>query len=93
MSSGKQLDANKVSGTSPGPCVQIGLRVPDAAHLIGSTPGFIETQLRSGVLPYRMIGQERIIAYEDLRKFFESIPVETGSRREPVQATRARKVA
>ncbi len=85
---------NNTSPTSPGvPCPKIGVRPPDAADLIGATPGYIEQQMRDGLLPYRMVGGTRVIAVEDLKAHFDSIPKETGKRREPVAATQARKAA
>jgi len=61
--------------------------------MIGATPGYIEQQMRDGVLPYRMIGGTRVIAVEDLKNHFDSIPKETGKRREPIAATEARRAA
>jgi excisionase family DNA binding protein len=86
---------NNTSGSSPGrtPCPQIGLRVPDAAELIGATNGYIEQQMRDGTLPYRMVGGTRVIAVEDLKAHFFSIPKQSGKRREPIAATEARRVA
>lgn len=91
----QRKNSNQTSGTSPGrtPCPQIGLRVPDAAVMIGATPGYVEQQMRDGVLPYRMVGGTRVIALEDLKAHFDSIPKETGKRREPVAATEARRAA
>ncbi len=84
----------QASGTSPGvPCPKLGLRPPDAAELIGATPGYIEQVMRDGVLPYRMIGGTRVIALADLEAHFLSIPKESGKRREPIAATEARRVA
>jgi len=85
---------NNTSGSSPGiPCPQIGLRVPEAALLIGATNGYIEQAMRDGTLPYRMVGGTRVIALEDLKAHFDSIPKETGKRREPTAATEARRAA
>jgi hypothetical protein len=61
--------------------------------MIGATNGYVEQVLRDGLLPYRMIGGTRVIALEDLKAHFDSIPKETGKRREPVAATEARKLA
>ena len=86
-------NSNQTSGTSPGapPCPSIGLRVPEASAMIGATNGYIEQVMRDGILPYRMIGGTRVIALEDLKTHFESIPKESGKRREPVAATEARR--
>jgi len=61
--------------------------------MIDATPGYIEQQMRDGLLPYRMVGGTRVIALEDLKAHFDSIPKETGKRREPVAATDARRAA
>ena len=61
--------------------------------MIGATNGYIEQAMRNGDLPYRMIGGTRVIALEDLKAHFDSIPKETGKRREPVAATVARREA
>jgi hypothetical protein len=67
--------------------------VPEAALLIGATNGYIEQQMRDGTLAYRMVGGTRVIAVEDLKAHFDSIPKEIGKRREPVAATEARRAA
>jgi hypothetical protein len=61
--------------------------------MIGATPGYVELQMRDGKLPYRMVGGTRVIAVEDLKAHFDSIPAESGKRREPVAATEARRRA
>jgi hypothetical protein len=61
--------------------------------MIGATPGYIEQAMRDGTLPYRMVGGTRVVALEDLKAHFDSIPKETGKRREPVAATEARRTA
>lgn len=38
--------------------------------------------MRDGVLPFRMLGDARVIAVEDLNAYFDSLPKETGKRRE-----------
>jgi excisionase family DNA binding protein len=84
-------NSNQTSGTSPTvPCPQIGLRVPEASAMIGATNGYIEQAMRDGSLSYRMVGGTRVIALEDLKAHFESIPKETGKRREPIAATQSR---
>lgn len=72
---------------------KFGLRITEAADCIGAKPGHIEAAMRNGLLPFRMVGGERIVSPEDLRKYFDSLPVETGPRREPVAATKARRAA
>jgi excisionase family DNA binding protein len=67
--------------------------VPEAALLIGATNGYVEQALRDGALPYRMVGGTRVIALEDLKTHFDSIPKETGKRREPTKASEARRLA
>jgi hypothetical protein len=39
---------------------------------------WIEEQLRNGRLPYRWIGNKRVIFRRDLDELMESLPVETG---------------
>jgi hypothetical protein len=58
--------------------------------MIGATNGYIEQAMRDGSLSYRMVGGTRVIALEDLKAHFESIPKETGKRREPIAATQSR---
>lgn len=38
----------------------------------------IEELMRDGVLPFRIVGGARVIAIEDLDKYFESIPKRNG---------------
>jgi excisionase family DNA binding protein len=69
------------------------LRPPAAADYLGTTPGNIEQLMRDGVLPFRVLGQVRVIAIEDLDAYLDSLPKQTGKLREPVAATLARKAA
>jgi hypothetical protein len=69
------------------------LRPPAAADYLGTTPGNIEQLMRDGVLPFRVLGQVRVIAIEDLDAYLDSLPRQTGKLREPVAATEARRVA
>lgn len=43
-----------------------------------ATPSWIEEQLRNGKLPYRWIGNKRVIFRRDPDELMESLPVETG---------------
>jgi excisionase family DNA binding protein len=49
-----------------------------AAEYTAATPSWIEEQLRNGKLPYRWIGNKRVIFRRDLDELMESLPVETG---------------
>jgi hypothetical protein len=49
--------------------------------------------MRDGVLPFRVLGQVRVIAIEDLDQYLDSLPKQTGKLREPVAATQARREA
>jgi excisionase family DNA binding protein len=69
------------------------LRPPAAAEYLGTTPGNIEQLMRDGVLPFRVLGQVRVIAIEDLDAYLDSLPKQTGKLREPVAATEARRAA
>src|ERR1700741_2733482 len=84
------------SGSSPGvPCPKIGLRVIEAASLMGATPGYVERMMREGKLAYRIVGDERVVAPEDLKAHFESLPKQTGPSRvrDTAAATAARRAA
>ena len=69
------------------------LRPPAAADYLGTTLGNIEQLMREGVLPFRVLGQVRVIAIEDLDQYLDSLPKQTGKLREPVAATEARRAA
>ena len=69
------------SGTSPGVPLFLrprALRPPAAADYLGTTPGNIEQLIRDGVLPFRVLGQVRVIAIEDLDKYFDSLATQEG---------------
>ena len=91
------VDPNNTSGTSPTSVALLlrprGLRPPAAAAYLGTTPGQIEELMRDGILPYRVLGNSRVVAVEDLDAYIDSIPKQTGKLREPVSATRARRDA
>ena len=87
---------NQASGTSPTIPLFLrprALRPPAAADYLGTTPGNIEQLMRDGVLPFRVLGQVRVIAIEDLDQYLDSLPKQTGKLREPVAATEARRAA
>jgi excisionase family DNA binding protein len=87
---------NQASGTFPTIPLFLrprALRPPAAADYLGTTPGQIEQLMRDGVLPFRVLGQVRVIAIEDLDAYLDSLPRQTGKLREPVAATEARRVA
>jgi hypothetical protein len=67
-----------------------GLRPPTAALYIGGTAGLIEQLWREGTIPYRLVGGVRVALIEDLDAYLDSLPKQTGKRREPVAATAAR---
>jgi hypothetical protein len=57
----------------------IGLRPPAAAARIGSTAFHVEELMRDGLLPYKIVGGQRVIPVSALDKYFESLPERTGS--------------
>ncbi len=72
---------NEVSGTSPTVVLSLrprGLRPPAAAAYLGCTPFAIEEAMRSGALRFRIVGGSRVVAIEDLDKYFESIQPQIG---------------
>jgi hypothetical protein len=69
------------------------LRPPAAADYLGTTPGNIEAMMRSGVLRYKLVAGVRVVMVEELDRYIESLPDETGPRLEPVAATAARRAA
>jgi hypothetical protein len=84
------------SGTSPGIPLFLrprALRPPAAADYLGTTSGNIEQLMRDGILPFRVLGQVRVIAVEDLDQYLDSLPKQTGKLREPVAATAGRREA
>lgn len=78
-------DVNKFAGPSPSSLTlylhPLGLRPPAAAAYLGTTPFHIEELMRDGALPFRIVGGARVIAIEDLDKYFEAIPKQTGRLR------------
>jgi hypothetical protein len=92
----QRKNLSQTSGTSPTIPLFLrprALRPPAAADYLGTTPGNIEQLMRDGILPFRVLGQVRVIAIEDLDAYLDSLPKQTGKLREPVAATQARKEA
>jgi hypothetical protein len=54
------------------------LRPPAAAAYLGCTPNLIEDLWRDGILPFRILGGQRVVDVQDLDKYFESLPKQTG---------------
>ena len=74
-----QLEASKTSGLSPTiTASRVYFSILQAADYTSATPSWIEEQLRNGKLPYRWIGNKRVIFRRDLDELMESLPVETG---------------
>jgi hypothetical protein len=75
-------DPNKVSGSSPGSVTLYlrprGLRPPAAAAHLGTTAFTIEDAWRDGTLEYRVIGGARVSTIEQLDKWFDSHPEQSG---------------
>jgi len=65
------------------------LRPPEAGKYIAGTRGLIESPMRG--LKYKLIGGSRAVLIEELDRYLESLPDETGPRREAHQATAARR--
>ena len=57
-----------------------GMRPHVAAAYLGTTPSRIDEVMRDGMLPFRMLGDARVIAVADLNQYFDSLPKETGKR-------------
>ena|SRR6266850_1648496 len=77
----QRTNLNQTSGTSPTVVVSLrprGLRPPAAAAYLGCTPFAIEEAMRSGALRFRIVGGSRVVAIEDLDKYFESIQPQIG---------------
>ena len=92
----RNSNPNTTSGSSPGVPLFLrprALRPPAAADYLGTTPGNIEQLMRDGVLPFRVLGQVRVIAIEDLDAYLDSLPKQTGKLRHPEAATAARREA
>ena len=72
---------NQTSGTFPIVVLSLrprGLRPPVASAYLRTNPFAIEELIRSGALPFRIVGGARLVAIEDLDKFFEFIQPRTG---------------
>ena len=57
-----------------------GMRPHLAAAYLGTTPSRIEELMRDGMLPFRMLGDARVIAVEDLNEYFDSVNVRAERR-------------
>ena len=55
-----------------------GLRPVAAALYLGVAAARIEDLMREGKLPFRMLGDTRVLDIRDLDAYFESIPTQTG---------------
>jgi hypothetical protein len=52
---------------------------PDvAAEMCGCTPNFIESEMVAGRLKFKILGDTRVIPVEELKTWFESLPIQTG---------------
>jgi hypothetical protein len=49
--------------------------------------------MRSGTLRYKLIAGVRVVTVEELDRFIDSLPDQTGKLNEPIAATEARKKA
>jgi hypothetical protein len=77
----KNSNCYNASGSSPTLVLSLrprGLRPPAAAAYLGVTSFQIEELMRSGDLPFRIIGGARVIAVEDLDKYFDSVTTQSG---------------
>ena len=77
----KNSNCYNASGSSPTFALVLrprGLRPPAAAAYLGTTPFHIEELMRSGELPFRIVGGARVIAVEDLDKYFDSLTAQAG---------------
>jgi excisionase family DNA binding protein len=54
------------------------LRIPEAAQWLATTTFHIEELMRSGTLPFRVVGKARVIEISDLNTYLESIPKQNG---------------
>jgi len=70
----KRVDAALTSGTS----ARVYFSIVQAADYTTATPSWVEDQMRSGGLPYRWIGNKRVIFRRDLDALMEGLPVESG---------------
>ena len=53
-------------------------RPPQAALYLGCTANLIEDLWRDGILPFRILGGQRVVDVQDLDRYFESLPKQTG---------------
>ena len=76
----RSSNPNSSSGSSPDIPLFLprGMRPNIAAHYLGCTPFHIEELMRNGILPFRILGGQRVVDVEDLDKYFESLPKQTG---------------
>jgi hypothetical protein len=77
----KNSNSYNASGSSPTFVLSIrprGLRPPAAAAYLGCTAFAIEELMRSGELSFRIVGGARVIAVEDLDKYFDSLAAQAG---------------
>jgi hypothetical protein len=52
---------------------------PDvAAEMCACTPNFIESEMVAGRLKFKILGDTRVIPVEELKTWFESLPIQTG---------------
>jgi hypothetical protein len=77
----KNSNCYNASGSSPTFALVLrprGLRPPAAAAYLGTTPFAVEELMRSGKLPFRIVGGARVIAVEDLDNYFDSLTSQAG---------------
>ncbi len=55
-----------------------GMRPNIAAQYLGCTPFHIEELMRGGILPFRILGGQRVIDVADLDKYFDSVSRQSG---------------
>ena len=84
-------DKNKTPGNTVLFLRPRALRPPAAGAYLSTTSGNIEFLFRTGALKYKLIAGVRVVLVEELDRYIESLPDETGPRREPKQATKARR--
>ncbi len=82
----------QVSSAASSPCVWPRALRPDlAAVYLSTTPGNVETLMRSGELRYKLIAGVRVVTLEELDRYIKSLPDSSGKLHESRQATLARK--
>lgn len=74
----RQAKSNPCSETLSITIQPRGLRPPAAAAYLGCTVFHVEEMMRSGELPFRLVGGARVVAISDLDKLFERTPVQSG---------------